>query len=600
MNKKFRFFAVGLLLPSLILAQSAWKPVPGLLTTPWTEKVTPANVHKEYPRPQMVRDNWKNLNGLWDYSILPILEKQPAKWDGKILVPFPVESNLSGVKKRVGPDSTLWYKRIFTVPPGWKNQRILLHFEAVDWETIVWVNGKEMGNHQGGYDDFTFDITDALKPAGEQEIVVSVWDPSDAGYQPAGKQWNKPRGIWYTPTTGIWQTVWMEPVPKISINDFKLIPDISTQTLHLLVPSNKAVQGYSIEAIAYNKGVQVSSVSGIFNDTLHLKLKEMKLWSPSSPFLYDLSINLYNNGKKTDAVKSYFGMREIRVGADKEGVTRLLLNNEPLFQLGPLDQGFWPDGLYTAPTDEALKYDIEVEKNIGYNMIRKHVKVEPKRWYYWCDKMGMLVWQDMPNGDKHIRQTEPDIVRTAQSSYQYRKELKEMIDEHFNSPSIVTWVPFNEGWGQFETAGIVSLVRKLDNTRTISATSGWSDRNVGDMHDIHVYPGPEMPAAETDRAAVLGEFGGQAWVVPNHLWQADLSRAPTHIRTSQTSEDLQKVYEGLIEKLAGLKKKGLSAAVYTQTTDVETEVNGIMTYDRKLIKMNVEKLKKIHTRVINQ
>lgn len=547
----------------------------------------------------MVRDNWKNLNGLWDYSIQPLLQSQPQAWEGKILVPYPVESMLSGVSKKVGPAKKLWYKRKFTVPSTWKNQRLLLHFEGVDWEASVWVNGKELGRHQGGYDAFTYDVTDALKQSGEQEIIVSVWDPSNDGYQPAGKQYNNPRSIWYTSTTGIWQTVWLEPVPPISINDFKMIPDIGKQTLQVIVP-HAATPGYSIEAVVYDKGVKITSEKGRFNDTMHLRINNSKLWSPASPFLYDLTINLYRNDKKTDAVTSYFGMRDIRLGKDNEGITRLLLNNEPLFQYGLLDQGFWPDGLYTAPTDEALKYDIQVQKDLGFNMIRKHVKVEPKRWYYWCDKIGMLVWQDMPSGDKHIKKDEADIVRSAQSSYQFKTELKEMIDEHFNSPAIVAWVPFNEGWGQSETEDIVAMVKKLDNTRVVSATSGWADRKLGDMSDIHVYPGPEMPPLETGRAAVLGEFGGQALVVKDHLWQSDLSRAPGHIRTSTTAEDLQRVYEELMVKLMALKKKGLSAAIYTQTTDVETEVNGIMTYDRKLIKMNAEKLKQIHDRLINQ
>lgn len=588
-----------LFIPVAVFTQSAWQPAAGPMTTQWTKEISPLNVHQEYPRPQMVRDNWKNLNGLWDYSIQPLLQSQPQAWEGKILVPYPVESMLSGVSKKVGPAKKLWYKRKFTVPSTWKNQRLLLHFEGVDWEASVWVNGKELGRHQGGYDAFTYDVTDALKQSGEQEIIVSVWDPSNDGYQPAGKQYNNPRSIWYTSTTGIWQTVWLEPVPPISINDFKMIPDIGKQTLQVIVP-HAATPGYSIEAVIYDKGVKITSEKGRFNDTLHLRINNSKLWSPASPFLYDLTINLYRNDKKTDAVTSYFGMRDIRLGKDNEGITRLLLNNEPLFQYGLLDQGFWPDGLYTAPTDEALKYDIQVQKDLGFNMIRKHVKVEPKRWYYWCDKIGMLVWQDMPSGDKHIKKDEADIVRSAQSSYQFKTELKEMIDEHFNSPAIVAWVPFNEGWGQSETEDIVAMVKKLDNTRVVSATSGWADRKLGDMSDIHVYPGPEMPPLETGRAAVLGEFGGQALVVKDHLWQSDLSRAPGHIRTSTTAEDLQRVYEELMVKLMALKKKGLSAAIYTQTTDVETEVNGIMTYDRKLIKMNAEKLKQIHDRLINQ
>lgn len=595
-TKSIPFFLLILL--CLHSYSQTWKPASGPLTTQWTSQVAPSNALPEYPRPQMVRNKWKNLNGLWDYAIQPAFDRPPKTWESGLLVPFPVESMLSGVAKKVGPDNKLWYHKKFSVPADWKGQHVLLHFEAVDWQTTVWVNGKELGTHEGGYDAFSFDITSALKAAGDNEIILSVWDPSDAGYQPAGKQWNNPRSIWYTPTTGIWQTVWMEPVPEVSIKDFKIVTDINTGTLKLVV--NDDAKGYSIEAIAYDKNTIVGSAKGSLNDTITLLIKNAKLWLPSSPFLYDLTINLMKNGKKVDAVKSYFGMREIRLGKDAEGVTRIFLNNMAIFQLGPLDQGFWPDGIYTAPTDEALKYDIEMEKAVGYNMIRKHVKVEPQRWYYWCDKLGILVWQDMPSGDKHIKPEEADIVRTAQSSLQYKKELTAMIEQHFNHPSIVTWVPFNEGWGQYETASIADMVKGLDHTRLVDATSGWSDRKVSDMHDIHIYPGPDMPALEEARAAVLGEFGGQALVVRDHLWQADLSRAPTHIRTSQTGEDLQKVYGALIEKLAPLKKKGLCAAVYTQTTDVETEVNGIMTYDRKVIKMHKEWLKKIHQQLIGE
>ncbi|MEO7313359.1 MAG: sugar-binding domain-containing protein [Chitinophagaceae bacterium] len=599
MRYKYLAILINCFFSGTLWAQKDWKPVEGTLTTTWTSKVNPEKTLPEYPRPQMVRKEWKNLNGLWDYAVVPLLENKPATWQGKILVPFPVESNLSGVGKKSGPANRLWYKRNFTIPADWKDEKILLHFEAVDWETKVWVNGKLLGEHRGGYDDFSFDISSALNTSGTQEILLAVWDPSDSGFQPAGKQFNNPRSIWYTSSTGIWQTVWLEPVPEQHIDDFKLVPDIKKQQLHLYIPGGYD-NSYLIEAIAYNNGIKAGTVRGRLNDTLHLQLDHVNYWSPSSPFLYDLEISLYHKNKKMDVVKSYFGMREIKLGKDEKGVVRLLLNNQPVFQLGPLDQGFWPDGLYTAPTDEALRYDIEIEKQLGYNMIRKHVKVESKRWYYWCDKLGMLVWQDMPSGDRHIRKEEPDIERTAQSAYQFKTELLEMIREHANHPSIVTWVPFNEGWGQFQTKEIVQLVRQADPTRLISATSGWADRTEGDMNDIHVYPGPAIPELETNRAAVLGEFGGQALVIKDHLWQMDLTRAPGHIRTSQTKEDLQTVYLGLINKLIDLKQKGLSAAVYTQITDVETEVNGIMTYDRKLIKFDIDQLKKIHQQLIGQ
>ncbi|MDB5231969.1 MAG: lacZ 3 [Chitinophagaceae bacterium] len=567
------------------------------LTTQWTSQVTPANAHREYPRPQMVRDEWQNLNGLWDYAITPEQDEKVTNWQGKILVPYPVESLLSGVKKAVGPINKLWYHKTFTVPAAWKNKHVLLHFEAVDWETKVSVNGRELGIHQGGYDAFSFDITSALKNSGDQHIVVSVWDPSNAGYQPQGKQWNNPRSIWYTATTGIWQTAWLEPVNEVSITDFKLVPDIHTKTLHISLANAEQYKGYTVQATAYDKGKKLSEASGTANST-DLRLTDVKLWSPDQPFLYDLTLTLLKDGKKTDAVKSYFGMRSISLGKDAMGVQRLLLNDQPLFQYGPLDQGFWPDGLYTAPTDEALRYDIEVEKKVGFNMIRKHVKVEPKRWYYWCDKLGILVWQDMPSGDRHIGGRDTDIVRTAQSSHQYKKELHQMIDQHYNSPAIVTWVPFNEGWGQFATGQIADFVKQWDPTRLVNSVSGWTDRGVGDMHDIHNYPKPAMPPLEANRAAILGEFGGQALVVKDHLWNNDLSLAPNHIQTSLTSDQLWQTYSSFIDSVYMLKKKGLAAAVYTQTTDVEMEVNGILTYDRRILKMDADKLKRIHTRLI--
>jgi beta-galactosidase/beta-glucuronidase len=592
-----------LLLPNLLAAQS-WHPVKGSLTTPWTGKVTPQNVHQAYPRPQMVRSQWENLNGLWNYAITPLIEKDPAmtgstaSWQGKILVPFPVESDLSGVKKAVNPDQQLWYQRTFTVPRDWKGQRVLLHFGAVDWKTTVWVNGSKVGTHQGGYDAFSFDITDALKKTGTQQLTVSVWDPSDSGFQPAGKQSLNPHGIWYTASSGIWQTVWLEPVPRSAIARLKMIPDIDNKTLQLSVGAYDNDAAYMVKATAFAGKKKVAESQGALDKGLVLHLADMKLWSPDHPFLYDLTVTLYKNGKKTDEVKSYFGMRKVSMGKDDKGITRLFLNDKPVFMYGPLDQGFWPDGLYTAPTEEAMKFDIEKTKQWGFNMIRKHVKVEPARWYYWCDKLGMLVWQDMPSGDKHIRKKDPDIDRVAQSAHDYQVELKEMIDGHYNHPSIVTWVPFNEGWGQFQTAKIAGLVKQLDPTRLVDATTGWADRGVGDMHDMHKYPGPSMFPAKGNRASVLGEFGGQALVVKGHLWLTDFSKAPNHYKTSQSESALHEKYEAMADSLVVLKKEGLAAAVYTQTTDVEVEVNGIMTYDRKVMKFDEAHFRALNEKVI--
>ena len=602
-------FAAMLSIPVSAWAQnSSWQVAEGPLTTPWTNQVSPVNVHNKYPRPQMKRDRWQNLNGLWTYKITAALDNSPAAaglqaktpGDGEILVPFAIESDLSGVKKALKPEQKLWYQRSFTVPASWKGQRVLLHFGAVDWKTHVWVNGRQVGSHQGGYDPFSFDITDALKQQGEQRITVSVWDPTDAGFQPIGKQTLNPRGIWYTATSGIWQTVWLEPVPQTAITGLKMVPDIDNKTLQLQVHTNQAeVSGYAVKAEAYDNGKKVAEATASLGQELTLQLNDMKLWSPETPFLYDLKVTLSKDNTSEDAVDSYFGMRKISLGKDDKGITRLFLNNKPLFQYGPLDQGFWPDGLYTAPTDEAMKFDIVKTKKWGFNMIRKHVKVEPLRWYYYCDKIGLLVWQDMPSGDKHIGKKDPDIKRVAQSAHNYKEELQEMMTDLYNHPSIVTWVPFNEGWGQFQTQEVAALVKQMDPTRIVDATTGWADRGAGDMHDMHKYPGPGMFPVESNRVSVLGEFGGQALVVKDHLWLQDFSKAPQHYKTSTSKEALHQKYAALMDSLRLLKEKGLGAAVYTQTTDVEVEVNGLMTYDRKVIKFDEAKLHDMNQAVIH-
>src|SRR5699024_1532646 len=420
------------------------------------------------------------------------------------------------------------------------------------------------------------------------------------GFQPAGKQVRDPKGIYYTPTTGIWQTVWLEPVPQTSIEKLTMTPDINNNTLELTVRGNQPSKGYRVEAVALDKESEVSKASGDLNTSLSLPVKNAKLWTPDNPFLYDLKVTLYDGDQKVDEVTSYFGMRDVRLGKGPDGFTRLLLNGEPLFHYGLLDQGFWPDGIYTAPTDDALKYDIQVTKDLGFNMIRKHVKVEPNRWYYWADKIGILVWQDMPNGDRHIGPDDEDIHRTAQSAINFKNEMSDMIKQLYNHPSIVTWVPFNEGWGQFKTEAITTFTQRLDTTRFIDNPSGWADRGVGDFHDIHSYPGPDMPEPEENRAAILGEFGGEALVVEDHLWIQDFSKAPSHYETSQSEQALHETYDRLLRELMKLKAKGLAGAVYTQTTDVESEVNGIMTYDREIIKFDKEQLQKIHDQLINE
>ncbi len=581
------------LLPIAGLAAS-WEPAPGPLVTRWAKDVDPATVHSEYPRPQMTREHWQNLNGLWEYAIVPKEAAQPATWDGQILVPFPIESSLSGVLKRVSEQQRLWYRRTFKIPSEWEKQRVLLHFGAVDWEATVYVNGRETGAHRGGYDAFTLDITDALRPSGEQELIVAVWDPTDAGSQPRGKQVRAPNGIWYTPTTGIWQTAWLEPVPQAYIQSLRITPDVDGSTV-TLEPTVQAGGEATLEIEILDDGATVgkASITDRANDPtaareisprVTLKVPNAKLWSPDAPFLYDLRIAMLENGKKIDQVRSYFGMRKIALTRDSDGIQRLFLNNQALFQYGPLDQGFWPDGLYTAPTDEALRYDIEMLRKLGFNMARKHVKVEPDRWYYWCDKLGLLVWQDMPSGDKYIGRRDPDITRTPESGRQFETELGALVHGFYNHPCIVMWVPYNEGWGQWDTARIVELVKTWDPTRLVDCASGWTDRRVGDVHDVHAYPGPAVPPLEEERAAVLGEFGGLGLPVKGHTWQEEKNWG---YRSYSNGEELTDAYLALLDKLHPLTgANGLAAAVYTQTTDVEIEVNGLMTYDRALVKMD--------------
>lgn len=573
--------------------QTDWSPASGRIMSRWAAEVSPDRVHNEYPRPQMVREDWTCLNGLWDYAIRPKDAPRPENWDGTILVPFAVESALSGVAKPVGPDNRLWYHRTFQRPRGTRDKRILLHFGAVDWETSVWVNGTPLGTHRGGYDPFTFDITDALRGRGPQEIVISVWDPTDRGTQPRGKQVLRPHGIWYTAVTGIWQTVWLEPVPQAYITGLKITPDIDQS--HVTVQVDTAGEGDLTVHVRIPTGLlKAEELAGAPGQPHTLKIPNARLWSPDDPFLYDLEVTLRDGNRVVDRVKSYFGMRKIAVAKDEAGINRLFLNNEPLFQYGPLDQGWWPDGLYTAPTDEALRYDIEVLKKLGCNMMRKHVKVEPLRFYYWCDKLGLLVWQDLPNGDRHIGPNDPDLQRSPESARIYEHELRRMIDTFYNQPCIVMWVPFNEGWGQFDTPRIVNLVKQWDPTRLVNNASGWTDRKVGDVMDIHRYPGPAVPAIEPDRAAVLGEFGGLGLPIRGHTWQDE---ANWGYRSYETREELTEAYLNLIARLRGLIGEGLAAAVYTQTTDVEIEVNGLMTYDRAILKMDADRLLEAHRKL---
>jgi len=558
--------------------QAAWKPAQGPLMTKWARDVAPDNALPEYPRPQMVRKDWLNLNGLWDYAITPRGKGQPRQFDGQILVPFAIESALSGVMKNVGPEKQLWYHRKFDVPQTWgEGNRILLHFGAVDWEATVWVNGLKVGTHRGGYDPFTFDITHALRPAGRQKLVLAVYDPTDAGDQARGKQVGKPHGIWYTPVTGIWQTVWIEPVSRRYIDGLKLTPDIDNAKLNVEI-GTKLTRSDKVTVEVSANGEVVGKVSGL--NQIEVPIPDPHLWSPDDPFLYDVKITLghFRLPIVNDEVQSYFAMRKISLDKDNEGINRLFLNNKPLFHYGPLDQGWWPDGLYTAPTDDALRYDVEVTKQFGMNMARKHVKVEPSRWYYWCDKLGLLVWQDMPNGNN----------KTRLAKKQFEEEWTNVINAFYNHPSIVMWVPFNEGWGQYDTPRITEMTRQLDPTRLVNNASGWTDKKVGDVHDIHSYPGPAAPPVEEARAVVLGEFGGLGLPVRGHTWQDEKNWG---YRSYDDREKLTDAYLNLLSNLRSLIGGGLAAAVYTQTTDVEIEVNGLLTYDRAMIKMDTDKVR---------
>ena len=578
-----------------------WSPAGEKIKTEWAEKITPNNVLPEYPRPIMERDEWKNLNGLWDYTIQKRGSAAPTNYQGKILVPFAVESSLSGVMKEVGSDKELWYNTSFEVSSSWKNQSLILHFGAVDWETVVWVNGVKIGSHLGGYTPFSFDITPFLVDE-EQQLTVKVWDPTNDGPQPRGKQVKKPEGIWYTPVTGIWQTVWVEPVAKTHIEHIKTVPNIDNETIKVLPIVKGAVYGDIIEVIAFDGDRMIATVKATVGEELELSVANAKLWSPESPFLYDLKIKVLSNNEVVDEVKSYVGMRKISMKKDAFGIVRMQLNNQDYFQFGPLDQGWWPDGLYTAPSDDALKYDIEKTKELGFNMIRKHVKVEPARWYTHCDRLGILVWQDMPSGDKspqwqnHNYFDGSELKRSAESEKIYRTEWKDIMDYLYSNPSIVVWVPFNEAWGQFKTEEITEWTKAYDSNRLVNSASGGNFYRTGDIVDLHNYPGPDMYLYDAERVNVLGEYGGIGLPLKNHLWKPDNNWGYVKFKNSKetTAE-----YVKYAKELKKLVKAGFSAAVYTQTTDVEGEVNGFMTYDRKVDKMNIKEVKAVNLEVID-
>lgn len=598
MKAIFRVFLFSLFCSVCIInAFGQWKPAGDKIKTAWADKLTPENVWQEYPRPLLERTDWVNLNGLWSYTIVnPGVV--PDSYDGSILVPFAVESSLSGVQKTVGRDKRLWYKRTFTVPSGWKGKRVLLHFGAVDWQTEVFVNGIKVGSHTGGYTPFYFDITSCLQK-GEQSLVVSVFDPTNDGFQPRGKQVKNPGGIYYTPVTGIWQTVWLEPVADAHLEGIVSVPDIDRQTIRV-EPKIKGEADFLLVQVK-EEGKLVSEARTVPGQAITLPVPSPKLWSPESPFLYTMELTLYRSGVAIDKASSYFGMRKISMAADKAGIQRMFLNNKPYFQFGPLDQGWWPDGLYTAPCDEALAFDIVKTKELGFNMIRKHVKVEPARWYYHADKLGVLVWQDMPSGDNSpswINQRYFDgleFQRSPESEANFRAEWKAIMDLCYSNPSVVVWVPFNEAWGQFKTVEITEWTMQYDRSRLVNSASGGNFYPTGHIVDLHNYPGPAMYLYDAKRVNVLGEYGGIGLAKEGHLWAADRNWGYVQFKSEKEVTD---EYVKYALQLQDFVKRGFSGAVYTQTTDVEIEVNGLMTYDRKLMKVDAERVRKANLAVV--
>jgi hypothetical protein len=573
------------------------------LDTPWTAQVGPKNALPQYPRPQMTRDRWQNLNGVWQFNGAADLEEPPIgkELPERVLVPYPIESALSGIKRH---EDRMFYRRTFTVPDKWNvdnGKRLKLHFGAVDYEATVWVNGQEIGAHKGGYDEFTFDITDALRPSGKQEIIVGVVDLTDRGNspfarpyvgtgQPVGKQTLRPGGIFYTAASGIWQTVWLEPVSEANITELDMTPDIDDESLAVTVNAENA-EGNTVKVTAINPKTdrRVGTVSGAPNTELRLPVPSPKLWSPDSPYLYDLKVEMLDGSRTVDSVGSYFGMREVGVEEGPDGKPRMVLNGEFVANMGTLDQGYWPDGVYTAPTDAALKFDLEEHKRLGYNMVRKHIKVEPDRWFYHADKLGLLVWQDMPSFS-------PVYDPNPADQAQFEEELRQIVDEHDHITSVTTWVPYNEGWGELDqatTARVAEMVKEQDPSRMVNAHSGVNccesqgDSGAGDIYDQHNYQDPPLPVPFDDRATVAGEYGGVALRMPEHEYDPSISFAP--YGAEPTPERLTERYEELQDKMKrGVAQCGVSAGVYTEITDLEGEVNGMWTYDRQVFKPGEE------------
>jgi Glycosyl hydrolases family 2, TIM barrel domain/Glycosyl hydrolases family 2, sugar binding domain/Glycosyl hydrolases family 2 len=572
-------------------AQEAPAPKPALRTR-WTDDVSRAHPWPEHPRPDLQRDRWQSLNGPWEHAVRAQGSSPPERWDGPILVPFPIESQLSGVGRVLLPDEELWYRRELAVPSDWPDGRVLLHFGAVDWQARVLLDGRAVGSHAGGYDPFTLDLG-RLAPETRHELVVAVRDPTDTGSQPRGKQTLRPGGIWYTPVSGIWQTVWWEPVPELALDAVR-VEHQGGERLRLVASIDGGGRpppgDLRLEARVLHEGREVARAAGPA-PAFDFTVDGLELWSPASPTLYDLELTLFRGEEPLDRVQSYFGARTIEVRPDEDGTPRLFLNGEPLFEYGLLDQGWWPDGLYCAPNDEALAYDLEVAKGLGFNMMRKHVKVEPARWYWHADRLGLFVWQDIPSGGRGIGPEGGDLDYGAQDAAEFQHEAERIVDALRAHPSVVCWVLFNEGWGQHDTAALAAWLAADDPTRVVDAASGWADRGVGQLADVHCYPGPGMPEPGPPRAAVLGEFGGLGLPLAGHAWVAE---AGWGYRSYASRDALVDAYLERVAELRPLQARGLAAAVYTQTTDVETEVNGVMTYDRAVLKLDDPRVRAAH------
>jgi hypothetical protein len=614
-------------------AAEGWQPAKGPLMTAWAKDVSPEKALPEYPRPQMVRQDWLNLNGLWDYAITDKSAGAPQTYAGKILVPFPVESALSGVMQPLKPEQRLWYHHRFTVPKEWAGKRLLLNFGAVDWEATVWLNGRNLGGHRGGYDAFTFDITAAVRGDGPQDLVVSAWDPTDSQWQLRGKQALRPAGCSYTACSGIWQTVWVEPVAAAHIETLKMVTDLEAGVLRLTVTGRLLNDPMTLEATASDGKQKVAAASGPagaelspavrknkvdfyhgtgmwFSTDIALPIKNARPWSPDDPLLYDLAVEMKDrDGRTVDSVRSYFGMRSIAVGHDEKGNTRPMLNGRPIMLPGALDQGYWPDGIYTAPTDEALRFDIEAARKLGLVAVRKHVKTEPQRWYYWADRLGLLVLQDMPTGNEGDAFT--DLPRSPEAAAQCEAEKRLLIQQLGNHPSIICWIPFNEGWGQHDTLRYARWIKELDPSRLVDEASGFPWHGGGDVLDCH----GGVPPKDPKRIGITSENGGWGIAVTGHCWSdKSWSGAAYDTETGTTVPGI--LGQGKTRKLSPLddasrrwmtrKVRGLLRALwankdttgqtgdfYCQLVDVEDECNGLLTYDRAVFKVDPEAIRAV-------